>query len=253
MNFNEEEDEENKFDVDNNENNNDNDNDKENLLVNNVQIIPYLMSEYSFIIIIFLLVAFSFCVPQYHTPKIFHSKKVNTPFNPSYIPKIFFHLTDIHVSHVSPAKTQKSFEFLKTFINYNPDLILVTGDIVDNYASKKFQLYGEQSKEDWELFNNTIYKLISKYPIVDVEGNHDIWALDSATSKKNFYLDYFPQFNRTNVQKEDDYIIKKIKLMNFTFILFNDYRFPVSRPPYGLEPHTTKYQLDLLENMIDNL
>jgi hypothetical protein len=60
-------------------------------------------------------------------------------------------------------------------------------------------------------------------------------------------------FNRSNVKNEDDFIIKKYKKMNLTFILFNDYRFPIPRPPYGIDVHTNKHQLDLLENMIDNV
>ena len=42
-------------------------------------------------------------------------------------------------------------------------------------------------------------------------------------------------------------------LFNKLFILFNDYRFPNPRPPYGNEPYTTKDQLDLLENSIDEI
>ena len=38
-----------------------------------------------------------------------------------------------------------------------------------------------------------------------------------------------------------------------TFILINDYRFPVPPPPYGIDVHTNKHQLDLIENMLDNL
>ena len=44
-----------------------------------------------------------------------------------------------------------------------------------------------------------------------------------------------------------------LKMLNLTFILINDYRFPVPPPPYGIDVHTTRHQLDLLENMIDNI
>ena len=50
-----------------------------------------------------------------------------------------------------------------------------------------------------------------------------------------------------------DFFIKKINMLNLTFILINDYRFPVPPPPYGIDVHTTKHQLDLIENMIENL
>ena len=38
-----------------------------------------------------------------------------------------------------------------------------------------------------------------------------------------------------------------------TFLLINEYNYPVYRPPYGLEVHTTIKQLDLLENTLNSL
>ena len=67
------------------------------------------------------------------------------------------------------------------------------------------------------------------------------------------FLDYSFMFNRTNVENEDNFSIKKVKILDKIFILLNDFTFPTPRPPYGNEPHTSKHQLDLLEDMIDNL
>ena len=221
---------------------------------NEIKIIPYFASEFGLFIIILLIVLLFFLIPQYHSGKLFHSKKLNIPFDTNYIPKILFHLTDIHVSHNLPKKCNGSFIFLTSFIEYKPDLILTTGDIVDNYEGDRIgSRVGSQWLEDWEIYNNTVRNLISKYPVIDVAGNHDVWALDSATSKDNLFLDYSFMFNRENVKSEDDFIIKKVKMLGLTFILFNDYRFPIPHPPYGLDVHTSKHQLDLLENMIDNL
>ena len=217
-----------------------------------VKIIPYFISEFGFFLIIFLIILIFFLIPQYHSSKLFHSKK-KIPFNSNYIPKILSHLTDIHVSHSIASKTNDSYNFIKTFIEYKPDLILTTGDIVDNYEESELQRIGSIWEKDWIVYNKTVRKLLSKFPIIDVAGNHDIWALDSATSEHNIFLDYSFIFNRSNVKNEDDFIIKKVKMMDLTFILFHDYRFPVSRPPYGLDVHTSKHQLDLLEDMIDNL
>ena len=221
---------------------------------NEIRIIPYFVSEFGLFLIILFIVLLFFIIPQYHSGKLFHSKKLNIPFDTNYIPKILFHLTDIHVSHNLPKKFNGSFTFLTSFIEYKPDLILTTGDIVDNFeGDRSSSRVGSQWLEDWELYNKTVRNLISKYPVIDVAGNHDVWALDSATSKDNLFLDYSFMFNRENVKSEDDFIIKKIKMMDLTFILFNDYRFPNPHPPYGLDVHTSKHQLDLLENMIDSL
>ena len=219
-----------------------------------IKIIPYFVSEFGLFLIISLIILLFFLIPQYHSGKLFHSKKLNIAFDTNDIPKILFHLTDIHVSHNNPKRKNTSFIFLTSFIEYKPDLILMTGDIVDNYeGDRSGSRVGSQWREDWEIYNRTVRDLVSKYKVIDVAGNHDVWALDSATSKDNLFLDYSFMFNRENVKTEDDFIIKKVKMMNLTFILFNDYRFPIPHPPYGLDVHTSKHQLDLLENMIDSL
>ena len=221
----------------------------------NLRIFPFLISEFGiFFIIIFIVILF-FNVPQYHPSKTFHSKNVNS-FNSNYEPKILFHLTDTHTNTNSDLtlKRNGSFKFLRSFINYKPDLILSTGDVVDNFInSSHFVKVGGQNKRDWEEYNRTIRTLISKYPVIDVAGNHDLYCVESALSEHNYFLDYSFIFNRTNVKNDDDFFIRKIKMFNLTFILINDYRFPVPPPPYGIDVHTTKHQLDLIENTIENL
>ena len=222
-------------------------------IISKIKLFPYFMTEFGLILIILLIVNIFYCIPQYHPSKVFYSKKSDSSFNPNNIPKILFHLTDIHISNKRPSRFNDSYNFLKTFIKYEPDLIIKTGDIVDNYKDIKHQLLGLQWKPDWELYNNTVRQLFLKTPVVEVPGNHDLWALDSATSSHNLFLDYSFTYNRDNTKSNDDFIIRKIKIMNLTFILFNDYRFPTPPPPFGLDAHTNKHQLDLLENMIDNL
>jgi len=72
-------------------------------------------------------------------------------------------------------------------------------------------------------------------------------------SDNNYFLDHSFIFNISNVLEEKDFFIKKIKKFNITFLLLNDYRFPIIRPPYGLETNINKKQLDILGNVIDNL
>ena len=221
----------------------------------NIRKFPFLVSEFGiFFIIIFIIILF-FIFPQYHPPKLFHSKNLKS-FNPNYEPKILFHLTDTHTNtnKGSSLKKNGSYIFLNSFIKYKPDLILSTGDVVDNFIdSTHLFKVGAQRKRDWKEYNETIRKIISKYPVIDVAGNHDLYCVDSAISEYNYFLDYSFIFNRSNVKNDDDFFIKKIKMFNLTFILINDYRFPVPPPPYGIDVHTNKHQLDLIENMLDNL
>ena len=221
----------------------------------NIRILPFLISEFGIFFIIIFTIALFFFFPQYHPTKTFYSKGKNS-FDSNYEPKILFHITDTHTNtnNASTLKKNGSFIFLNSFIKYKPDLILSTGDVVDNFKdSSHFIKVGAQRKRDWEVYNNTIKKLLSNYPVIDVAGNHDLYCVESAISENNYFLDYSFIFNRSNVNNEDDFFIKKIKMLNLTFILINDYRFPIPPPPYGIDVHTTKHQLDLIENMLDNL
>ena len=221
----------------------------------NIRILPFLISEFGIFFIIIFTIALFFFFPQYHPTKTFYSKGKNS-FDSNYEPKILFHITDTHTNtnNASTLKKNGSFIFLNSFIKYKPDLILSTGDVVDNFKdSSHFIKVGAQRKRDWEVYNNTIKKLLYNYPVIDVAGNHDLYCVESALSENNYFLDYSFIFNRSNVNNEDDFFIKKIKMLNLTFILLNDYRFPVPPPPYGIDVHTSKHQLDLIENLLDNL
>jgi len=213
----------------------------------------FFISELGFSFIIFLVINISKFIPKYREPKIFNSKN-NKSFNSDEQPTIFLHITDIHLSKSRPTKSDGSLLFLSSILNYEPDFITMTGDLADNFRGEyHWHRVGIQNDDDWNIYNKAYKKMISKYPIIDVAGNHDVWALDSVTSKENKFLDNSFIFNRTNVKNDKDFWLKKIKIFNLTFILFNDYRFPTVRPPYGNDPYTSKEQLNLLEKMIDEL
>ena len=211
----------------------------------------FFISEYGWFIIILLIVSFGFLFPYYHPSQKFYSKHPKEPWNSDFIPKIFFHLSDIHISSFLGIKTNGSIDYLTDFLDYKPDLILITGDVVDNFETKNFPKVGSQLKNDWEYYSKIIKSKISKYKIIDVAGNHDLFAVDSLISNHNYFLDYSFIFNRTNVKTNDDFFIKKINAFNETFILINQYLFPTPHPPYGVFPHHTNHMLDLLEKAID--
>ena len=213
----------------------------------------FFLSEFGFSTIILLAVIISKYIPKYHKPKIFISKNINN-FDSNIEPTIFLHMTDLHLSKTRPSKSDGSLLFLTSILNYEPNFIILTGDVVDNFRGVfHWHRVGIQSKEDWNIYHKAFIKMISKFPVIDVAGNHDVWAIDSFSSKENIFLDNSFMFNRSSIKKDEDFTLKKIKLYNLTFILFNDYRFPTARPPYGNDPYTNKEQLDSLENMIDEL
>ena len=135
---------------------------------------------------------------------------------------------------------------------YKPDLFLLTGDYVDNV--KKDEKIGIQNLDDWKMYKISIINILKEkgFKVIDISGNHDLWAVDTFDSKENNFLDNSFVFNRTNVKNENNFFCRKIKLkidnIDLTFLLINDYRYPVYRPPYGIETYTNSKQLDLLEN-----
>ena len=218
----------------------------------NIKIVELFVSEYGFLIPFVLILFLLFIIPDYHSAKTFTSKISTQTFNTNYNPKIFIHTTDIHCSSKIPERLDGSTIFLHSLYEYNPDFFLLTGDYVDNFSGKIIRL-GKQMNNEWEIYNTSIRTPMSKFKVIDVSGNHDLWAVKTVNSKKNNYLKNSFIFNKENVQNEEEFFLKKVKYNGITFLLLNDYRFPVIRPPYGVEAHTNSYQLDLLENMIDNL
>ena len=211
----------------------------------------FFITEYTWLIFILLTVLYGFLFPYYHPAQTFYSKNPREPWDSDFIPKIFFHLSDIHISSFIEFKTKGSLDYLSEFLDYKPNLILISGDVADNYEKKNFPKVGSQWKNDWELYSNIIKKKFSKFKVIDVPGNHDLFAVDILFSTHNYFLDYSFTYNRTNVKSNDDFIIKKINIFNETFILLNEFIFPTPHPPYGVYPHHTKHMLDLLENSID--
>jgi hypothetical protein len=39
-----------------------------------------------------------------------------------------------------------------------------------------------QNEEDWKIYNKSIRTPLSKFDVIDVSGNHDLWAVKEATS-----------------------------------------------------------------------
>jgi len=223
------------------------------LKVNNkVNIILFFISEFGFIFILVFILLLLLLIPQYHPAKVFKSKTQNQGFDSEYIPQIFIHTTDIHVTLNKPQKVDGSSIFFTSLYEYKPDFFLMTGDIINNFVGNPKKV-GGQSEEDLKVYKSAIRNKLSKFPVIDVSGNHDLWAVKDAASKNNNVLDFLFQFNRENVKNERDFFIKKIKQFNLNFILLNDFRFPVIRPPYGVETHMNSNQLDILENTINDL
>ena len=224
--------------------------------INCTKAIQILISELAFIFFMCLIMLIIYVIPEYHNAKIFNSKNgKNHKFNQD--PIILIHVTDPHVSTKSTQKIDGSTVLMMSLLKYNPDIFLLTGDYVDNL--KKSEELGLQNLEDWKIYNKTIISYLKRkgLRVIDVSGNHDQWAVNEFNSKENHFLDNSFVYNRTNVKNKDDFFLRKIKVninnIGLTFLLLNEYRYPVYRPPYGLDAHLSVKQLNLLENTINSL
>ena len=103
---------------------------------NEIKIIYLFISEFGFIFILGLILLILYLSPQYHSAKTFTSKKTNALFDSDYTPKIFVHVTDIHISLSNVKKLDGSLIFLTSLLDYKPDCFLMTGDLVDNFNNK---------------------------------------------------------------------------------------------------------------------
>ena len=124
--------------------------------------------------------------------------------------------------------------------------------MVDSYGKMHWPKIGHQVKEDWDLWKKLVTEDAGNFPIVDLAGNHDMWAIIDPLSNQNMFLDYSYTFNRENTKTIHDLHVKKIVKEGITFILMNQYRFPDIHPPYTYWAHPSSEFLDDLEEAIDN-
>ena len=163
-----------------------------------------------------------YLIPEYHPAKIINSKN-GTNFIFDQDPIIMIHTTDIHISTTRMERTDGSSIFILSLCEYNPDIVLMTGDYVDN--SKQGEKMGIQNLEDWKMYNSTVRNVFKKkgFKVIDISGNHDQWAVNAFDSKENNFLDYSFIYNRTNIKDEDEFFCRKYKLnisnTELTFLL----------------------------------
>ena len=56
-------------------------------------------------------------------------------------------------------RTNGSTNYFSEFLNYNPDFIINSGDVVDSYEESYWTKVGSQWPGDWGIYNDTIKKI----------------------------------------------------------------------------------------------
>ncbi|OHT00152.1 Ser/Thr protein phosphatase [Tritrichomonas foetus] len=209
--------------------------------------IPYLISQYAWIMVLAVFVCIPFMIPRNNETGIINSRQNYTKFNSSSIPVTFAHITDPHVNTKIP-KNNKNFESAVNILNdiIKPTYTFITGDLADNFQGLSIPKYGKQMPKDFDLYIN-ISNGLKNTKIVETDGNHDLFGIYDFNSKKK----------SNENQTLSEYRISVFELntngpSNFSLIAMNPYNFPSPHPPLLFYAHPDREFLDLLEENIQS-
>lgn len=216
-----------------------------------INIGAYYVSQYLWIMYLGVPIILSFIFQERTNKSLIHSS--NSFFNNSKDPVIVAHLTDTHLNYVGPDRVATFRGTIRSLGKILPELIIFTGDIVDNYDFISFPRFGDQHEEDWQIYKEEISKF-PNIPIVDIPGNHDMFGIIHLFSQKNFLLEYSKSFNRVNVHKLSDLHVKSFlfEKLNLTIITMNPFNFPTAHPSLHYFQYVTKEDLDQIEGILKN-
>lgn len=203
---------------------------------------PYYLSQYLWVFYIAIPIIFSIIFPQKQKRVTIHSS--HHFINNSKDPIVFAHVTDSHINNIIPDHLLSYKQVINLLKYSSPEFIVHTGDMVDNYDSLTMLRYGDQNEKDWKTYELETSN-INQIPIIEVGGNHDMFGIKSALSKKNFILDYSRSFSRNNTKTEDEFTIHSFQMepSNINVIALNPFHFPTAHPPLLLY---TRYKKNIL-------
>ena len=211
-----------------------------------------IFSECTWLIVyLFPIIVYGFLFPEFHPAQTYISKKFEKSFDKNSDPLIFTHISDIHMDYSEILKINNTINLFKLAKSYKVDYHIISGDLVDSYGKIHWPKIGEQKKENKELFTKIVNKYFKNENVIDVAGNHEIWAILNPISEQNMFLNYSFTFNFNNTKTFNDYFLKVVNKYNTTYILINYYSFPSIHPPYLYWAHPNKKCLDIIEKEIE--
>lgn len=193
-----------------------------------LRIIPYLLSQYVWLILLCLLylLIVPFKLPQ--STKDFFFTTIDEDWNSSSKPYWLLHVSDLHISSVRSNSYENIYNRMKAALdNINPQYIIISGDITDNSRKSNFREYIKMEKNDWDLYDKLILSLNlnQSYKLIQAAGNHDIYNIKRFTSSNHYANGRL--YNSSNYHFQ----IHKFSPdpNEITIISMNPYEFPV--PP----------------------
>ena len=179
------------------------------------------------------------------------SQQSNEKFNSEKNPFWLIHISDTHINEFIPENLGKLDKVLNTSIMYQSDILLHTGDIVDNFGTSTRPKYGHQHENDMKEAS----KLFAKYRknfkfMLGNPGNHDMFGVFSFDSPNFNYKKYYLFDNP--ISTYDEFQVSKCTVDDFTFISLNPFSFPTAHPLMMFHIVPKRRFLDRLESVISS-
>jgi len=181
----------------------------------------------------------------------FTSLKDNFGISDSLDPVYIIQMTDLHLNHVIKGRTEFITSVMREVIqNYNPNIVVFSGDIVDASEHTFCLMYHEQFIENWLEFNKSIHDsgMINVKKVMYVPGNHDTMVVPNDTQEYNLY-------RRFVMKPEEDFQIQVHHIENgfkdIQIVGFEPVELPITSEPIGFMPMVRTKLLDRLEKSIN--
>ena len=174
-------------------------------------------------------------------------------WNSSKAPEYLVHFSDAHVNNKQPLYGSHLHNAFKAAAGYSPEVLLNTGDMVDDYDKAAAPKYGHQTEMDWKLYYEMALEFNGSFgEIIEIPGNHDMFGVRSIDSPNFHYLGYTMFGRKLKLETEDDLRLIRYSSGGFDFVFVNPYSFPTVHPPLMFYVTPNKGLLDRLEAAIEN-
>jgi len=209
-----------------------------------------IISHYIWVLIVILFCLIGVAVTPMQETGVINSAQP-THFDENKDPKLFSHITDIHLNTFTKIHNEDFLESLNISKRMGSKSVIFTGDIVDNWgsAADDFIVYGNQYVPDYENFKEVIESFnFTDLPLIDLPGNHDEYGVLGFDKESHYFIHYSHFFNisEKNFTKEE-FQVGTIEVGGDTFLYINPYEWPLPHAKLGFWINAGKDLLDAIE------
>lgn len=215
-----------------------------------VRIIPYIITQYAWLGIIYLLYPLTFNAKYPDIKTSISPITHTTNWNLETDPLILAHLTDIHIKADwnQPVDNFKNARD-KVVYNIKPDWVILTGDLCDNFPGGGFPRYSQQVTKELEIYRHETENF-SRFNFFDMAGNHDEIGVWRFNDKGHLFM------QGKNITK-DEFLVSRKKVThndkNIYFIIVNPFEWPSAHLNFNFYPHSNKKLLNMIEKQYEGI